>query len=179
MKLSTLSILLGLAVALPGVYGLMNPKQFAETLRRFPRNVPLGWLFVGLATAWFLYNLRQESIADFEHLKKPMMLGFAALGVGTCVYVKDFLAARGAALLMLLLAKFMVDTARWHESDWRLVIVVWAYALVLAGMWFTISPWRLRDVMEWKTANEKRIKAGCAFRLAFGGLLVGLGVAVF
>ena len=28
----------------------------------------------------------------------------------------------------------MVDTERWAESQWRLVIAVWAYVLVVAGM---------------------------------------------
>lgn len=179
MKLSTLSILLGTAAALPAVYGLANPKGFAETVRKIPRNLPLGFLFMAIATTWFLYNLNQESIADFEKYKKLMLIGFAALGVGTCIYVQDFLSIRGAALLMLLLAKLMLDTQRWHDSDWRLVITVWAYLLVAAGMWFTISPWRARDIINWKTANERRVKVGCAARLAFGLLLVILGLTAF
>jgi hypothetical protein len=179
MKLSTLSILLGLAVALPQLYGLAKPKAFGEAVRRFPRNTGLGYVLMGLATTWFLYNLKQESIADFEAYKKIMLLGFGALGLGTCIYVQDFLPVRGAAILMLLLGKLMVDTARWHESDWRLVIVTWAYLLVIAGMWFTISPWRVRDLIEWGTANEKRIQTTCAARLAFGLIVVGLGVMVF
>lgn len=179
MSLSTLSIVLGLAVALPQLYGLANPRAFAARARAFPRHTALGYALMAIATLWFLHNLNQESIADFEAYKKPMLIGFGTLGVATCLYVQDFLPVRGAAILMLLLAKLMVDTARWHDSEWRLVIAVWAYALVVAGMWFTISPWRMRDLILWGTATEQRVKTTCAIRLAFGLFVAGLGVVVF
>jgi hypothetical protein len=70
-------------------------------------------------------------------------------------YVRDFLAVRGAALVMLLLAKLMVETARWVDTQWRLVIVIWAYGLVVGGMWFTISPWRMRDLIQWAIKRSR------------------------
>jgi hypothetical protein len=47
---------------------------------------------------------------------------------------------------------------------------------VLAGMWLTVSPWRLRDLLEWATANERRIKVGCGIRLAVGLFVAVLGL---
>ena len=108
-----------------------------------------------------------------------MLIGFGALGVASCIYVKDFLAVRGYAVLLLLLAKLMVETARWVDSDWRLVIVTWAYIWALGGMWFTISPWRVRDIILWTTATESRIRFICGIRGAFGLLVIGLGVFIF
>jgi hypothetical protein len=80
---------------------------------------------------------------------------------------------------MMLLAKVMVDTARWASSDWRLVIVIWAYVFVAAGMWFTVSPWRLRDLIEWATETHSRIRLFSGLRLAFALLVIGLGLTVF
>ncbi len=179
MKLSTLCILLGVVMSLPQIYGLMNPKQFATTARKFPRSVPLGWALMVLGTVWFLYNVNAEAASDFATYKDKMMIFFAAIGLGTCIFVKDFLAVRGLAVVFLLLAKLMVDTARWVDTDWRLLIVVWAYVLVIAGMWFTVSPWRFRDLINWATADEKRIKVGCVVRLSFGILVLLLGLTVF
>ena len=51
--------------------------------------------------------------------------------------------------------------------------------LVVAGIWFTVSPWRLRDMLNWGTANEQRVKVGCGLRLAFALLIALLGVAKF
>src|ERR1051326_840717 len=179
MKLSTLALLLGLGLGLPQIYGLLKPTKFREAVRKFPRSEPWGYALMLLGTAWFLWNLQQENISDFAAYKKSMLIGFAAVGVATCIYVRDFLAVRGLAIVYLLLAKLMVDTARWEDTEWRLVIVSWAYLLVIAGMWLTVSPWRLRDFLNWGTATEQRVRLGCGVRLMFGLFVVVLALAVF
>jgi hypothetical protein len=181
LKLSTLSIILGLALGLPQLYGFSNPAGFAAAVRKFPRSLAAGYGLMLLGTAWFLFNLSQESISDFAAFKTPLLAGFAAVGLGAAIFVQDFLAVRGLAVVLLLLAKLMVDTGRPHlsETAWVLVIQAWAYVLVVAGMWFTISPWRLRDFLEWGTANEKRVKVGCGIRLAFGLFIAVLGLTRF
>ncbi len=179
IKLSTLSIGLGLCVAAVNLYGLLKPSEFGKFFRRLPRSLPAGFVFMLSATAWFLWNVSRESLSDFESLKPFLFILFVGVGVGSCFFVQDFLAVRGLAVLMLLLGKLMVDTQRWAESDWRLVIAVWAYVLVVAGMWYTVSPWRLRDLLYWATANEKRIRAGSAVRFAFGVFVAFLGFKVF
>jgi len=179
MKLSVLAILLGLIAALPAVYGVAKPGAFGNVARRFPRYTPVGYVFIIAATLWFLTLLKQESIADFAAFKPALYTLFAAVGLGACLFVKDYLPVRGLAVLYLLLAKLMVDTARWVETDWRLVITTWAYVLVILGMWFTISPWRLRDLLNWFTANEKRTRVVSGVRLAFGVFVVILGLTVY
>jgi hypothetical protein len=180
-NLSTLAILLGLGMGLPNLYGIAKPAAFATAVRRFPRSVPWGCTLMILGTAWFLWNLSQESISDFESYKNVLFAGFAAVGIGACIYVQDFIAVRGLAVVLLLLAKTMVDTGRPHLPDthWVLLFQAWAYLLVLAGMWLTISPWRLRDFLAWNTASEKRIKVGCGLRLAFGLFVATLGYTKF
>jgi hypothetical protein len=181
LKLSTLAILLGLGLAAPQVYGLMKPGAFAAAARKFPRSLPAGYFLIALGTLWFLWNVKQESLADFAAYKNYMMIGFAAVGLGTCIFVQDFLAARGLAVVLLLLGKLMVDTGRPHlgETAWVLVIQTWAYVLVVAGMWFTISPWRLRDFLDWATATEQRVKIGSGIRLAFALFVIVLGLTAF
>jgi hypothetical protein len=179
MRLSTLAMLLGLGLALPQIHGLLHPAAFRDTARRFPRSEPWGWALMLVGTVWFLWNLHQEKISDFEAYKPYMFVGFAAVGVGTCVFVRDFLAVRGLAIVLLLLAKLMLDTARWAETEWRLVIAAWAYLLVAAGMWFTARPWHFRDLTEWATATDRRIRVGSALRLAFGLFVALLGLTEF
>lgn len=181
LSLSTLAITLGLIVASLQVYGLANPSGFAQKVRGFPRSVAWGYPLMLLATAWFIFNLSQEAIADFAAWKNIMYMAFAVIGLGSCFFVRDFLAVRGLAVVLLLLAKLMVDTGRPHlaNTSWVLIFQAWAYVFVVAGIAFTISPWRMRDLLNWSTASEKRIKVGCAARLAFALLIIGLGVTVF
>jgi len=179
MKLSVLAIILGLLSALPNAYGVAKPGAFAAKVRRFPRNTPIGYVLMIAGAAWFLWYLQQESISDFRAFKPFLFALFAAVGIGACLFVKDFLPVRGLAVLYLLAARLMVDTARWVDTEWRLVITTWAYVLVILGMWFTISPWRLRDILNWSTANEGRTRLLSGMRLAFGIFVLILGLTVY
>ena len=181
MKLSLLSILLGLGLAAPQVYGLAKPTAFAAAARKFPRSLPAGFFLMTLGTLWFLWLVKQEPIADFAAFKPHMMAAFAGVGVLTCIFVQDFLAVRGLAVVLMLVAKLMVDTGRPHlgETPWVLLIQTWAYVLVVVGIWLTVSPWRLRDFLNWATATERRVKIGSTIRLAFALLVVALGLTAF
>src|SRR5436309_1447634 len=116
LKLSFLSIILGLGLALPNIYGVMKPGAFGQALKKFPRYTPAGFILMLVATGWFLLNLRVESVSDFLSFKPALFVLFAGVGIGACLFVQDFLAVRGLAVLLLLLAKLMVDSARWIDT---------------------------------------------------------------
>ena len=179
LNLTTVSAGLGLLYAVPNFWGVVKPASFATAARKFPRYTPLGFVLTLTATVWFLYYVSLETNQDFVNLKKLLYVAFGAVGVGTCLFVRDFLPVRGLAALLLLMAKAMTDTARLVETDWRLVIVTWAYVFVFAGMWFTISPWRLRDLIHWSTASELRTRCCCGIRLAFGLFVLVLAFTAF
>ena len=166
-NLAILAIVLGLGVGLPQIYGLTNPAAFAAAVRQFPRSYRWGVALMLLGTAWFLYYLSQESISDFAAYKNVLIALFAGVGIGSCIFVRDFLAVRGLAVVLLLLGKMMVDTGRPYlqQTGWVLLIQAWAYVLVIAGMWLTISPWRLRDLIEWapRTNSASKWAAPCAW----------------
>ena len=181
MKLSLLSILLGVGMSVSQVYALAKPAEFTAAARKLPRNVPVGVALMLLGTAWFLWIVNAEPIADFTAYKPVMMIAFGAVGLLTCVFIQDFLAARGLAVVLMLLGKLMLDTGRPHlgTTPFVLVIQAWAYVLIIAGMWFTIAPWRLRDLIEFATATENRIRIGSVLRLAFALFIIALGLTVF
>src|SRR5437867_1940503 len=172
IKLSTLAIILGFIVILLNVYGILKPAAFAVAARKFPRYTPVGYVLMLIATFWFVANVNHEAIADFANFKPALFALFVAVGVGACIFVKDFLPVRGLAVFLLLLAQLMVESARWVETPWRLIITTWAYVWVLAGMWFTVSPWKLRDLIDWATANENRPRNLSIVRVAFGLLVI-------
>ena len=181
MKLSLLAILLGAGLGLPQIYAFANPQKFASSVRSFSRNLPAGVFLMLLGTGWFIWNVNTEPAADFSAYKPAMMLAFTGVGIFSCFFVQDFLAVRGLAVVFLLLAKAMVDTGRPHlgQTPWVLVIQIWAYALVIAGIWFTVTPWKLRDFLNWMTATQERIKIGSAIRLAFAICVMLLGLTAF
>ena len=179
MTLSSLAIIIGLIFSLPQIFALANPKAFTEQARNFHRNETIGFVLMGLGTLWFLHNLNNEAIADFAAYKKLMLLGFGAIGLLTCIYVRDYLAVRGFAICALLASWVTLNHTRWAASEWRLVLVVWSYFWIVVGMWLTVSPWRLRDHFKWLTENERRLKIVSALRLRVGIFIVLLGVTAF
>lgn len=179
MKLSVLAVLIGLLFGLPNLYGMLKPKDFGAALRQFPRYTPAGYVLILLATFWFLHYVRLEDVADFVAFKPLLYALFIGVGLGACLFLRDFLPVRGLAVLLLLLAKLVVDTARWVETEWRLVMVGWAYVWIMAGMWLTISPWRLRDLINWGTATPERTRLLSGLRLAFALLIIVLGLTVY
>jgi hypothetical protein len=179
MKLTILATLLGLAYGVPQIYGLLKPAKFSEALRRFPRSEKWGFGLMSLGTLWFLYNLKMDDIADFAAFKPVMFVGFAVIGFGACAFVRDFLAVRGLAVVVLLLANLVLDTACWADTQWRLILSFWSYAWIILAIWFTISPWRLRDYITWLTASEGRLKLTCVLRLAFGVALVIVALTAY
>ena len=181
MKLSLLSILLGLGMGLPQVYGLARPARLAAAVKKFPRHLPLGIALMALGTLWFLWIVNAEPIADFSAYKPMMMIAFAAVGFLSCVFVQDFLAVRGLAVVLLLLGKLMLDTGRPHlgESPFVEIIQAWAYVFVVLGIWFTVTPWKLRDILNWATATEARTRLLSGVRLAFAIFIFALGLTAF
>ena len=179
LTLSSLATGLGLAYAAAHLPGVFKPAAFGAMLRKLPRWTPLGVLLTLLATGWFLYYVSQETVSDFATMKTGLYIFFGAVGVGTCIFVQDFLPVRGLAVMLLLLARLTTDKARLVETDWRIVMVSWAYVWIFLGMWFTISPWRLRDLIQWATANPGRIRMLSGARIAFGIFIAALGMTVF
>jgi hypothetical protein len=179
MTLSSLAMILGAAYCVPQLYALFNPKGFTERARAFPRCQKWGYALMGIGTAWFLYNLNNEAIADFAAYKKWMLVGFGAIGVLTCIYVRDYLAVRGLAVCLLLLAWFTLNRTRWADSPARLILVVWAYSWVICGMWFSVSPWRLRDFLNWWTASQSRLRIVGLVQLSLGAVILILGATAF
>jgi hypothetical protein len=179
INLSTLAVILGLGLAVTHIPGVVKPAAYAVWLRKFPRSLPWGIVLMLLGTGWFVYYLNLESISDFATYKPLLLGGFAAVGIASCIFVQDFLAVRGLAVVLLVLAKMMVDTARWAPTDWRLVICTLAYLWVAAGIWLTMYPWHLRDILAWETASVGRLRAISTVRVAFGLFVAVLGFTVY
>jgi hypothetical protein len=46
-------------------------------------------------------------------------------------------------------------------------------------MWFTVSPWRARDLLNWSVATESRTRLTSGARVAVGVFLIVLGLTAY
>lgn len=179
VTLSQLCLALGTVMILTHGWALVRAKSAVPWLRGFHRKHAIGVLLMLLGTAWFEWNLYQEQLQDIAAYKNLMLVGFGVVGLGCCVFVRDFLSVRGLTVFLLMLAWLMCETARWHDSNFRWAITGWAYAWVVGGLWLSVSPWRLRDWLGWVTATEGRLKLAAGGGLVWGAFVLGLGFTVF
>ncbi|MBN8247403.1 MAG: hypothetical protein J0L84_08160 [Verrucomicrobia bacterium] len=173
MTLSQLCLLLATAMIVSHGLALLKPESVGAWLRAFPRNAALGVPLMLLGTAWFEWNLWH--IAPWKNL---MLAGFALVGIGSCIWVKDYLSVRGLSVVMLMVAWYVCEKARWHESLWRDALIGWAYVWVFLALWWSMSPWRMRDGIQWCLARPGRLRAAAAAGVAWGCFVAGLGLTV-
>jgi hypothetical protein len=169
MSLFLVTLLTGLLLTAAGVLLLAKVKVAAALAKAFPRSEMAAYVTMGAGSAWFLYHVLQLGEADFGAYRMHLFLGFGAIAVLSFVYVKDFLAVRGLAILMLLAAWVVLTPAFLQEPASRLFLVSFAYVVILLALYLGVSPFRLRDFFKWLFATELRPRV-------FGGLLLGYGM---
>jgi hypothetical protein len=179
MTLSKFSILLGVALAIFHLWALLKPAGFSEAIKKFPRSEMWGYALMAIGAGWFLFNVNREAIAEFAAYKTHLLIGFGSVAVLACLFVPDYLAVRGLCITILMLASYSLSLTRWADSSWRLLLVIGAYVWIVISMWWMISPWRMRDFLNWLTARPERLRNFAIVRLVFAVALIVLGATAF
>jgi len=174
-----ISILVGtlaIAVRLPGVFA---PAAFRAVAVKFPRNVPVGRILMGLVAAivwWIMYH----AATDEWKWAQPLIFVGVPVAYGLVYhFTPRYLALWAVAALLLLIAKPMVDAADASLAPGRLIVTVVAYLWVVAAIWMTVAPHHFRDLLGFVMANDRRCRLACSAGIGVGLVLVGLGVLVY
>lgn len=174
MSLFLATILPGIFLLGVGVLSLLKRQALAGKAHAATRSMPLGVLLFGGASIWFLYKILHLGEADFGNHRTLLFLVFSIVALGSFVWVRDFLAVRGAAVLYLLTADLLLDAAymQW-ETPQRLLLVVGVYVGIVLALWVGAMPFRARDFLEWVFAGGKaaRVRNLGVALTAYGSLL--------
>ena len=178
IPLFTAGLLLG--VWLVGSHALMlaKPALVQGWLNKFPRHVLSGQILLGIGLAWFwllvapegmgkLSALRMD-LGEFNNIKPVLRLIVPASLVLVSMSVRDFLAVRALGLLGLMVAAPLLDAAFLKDPDSRLLVPVFAYALLTASLFWVGMPYLFRDAVTWVTATPGRWRTACLCGLAYG-----------
>ena len=178
-RLAIISTVVGAVVCGARVPGIIWPEPFRNWAVKFPRSVLWGRVLLGLAAliAWgVVYRAASDDWAKFRPL---IVVGFPVAYWVVIRYGNQFLAVRGLAALLLMLAKQMLDAADLSDLPSRLVVTVLAYLWVVAAIWMTTAPHHLRDAIGWIMATNARCRIACSAGAALGIGLVLLGLFVY
>lgn len=191
-RLAIISTILGLVVVAGRLPGVIAPAKFRAYAVKFPRSVWWGRILMGIATIWagiVLFGAATNAVTDeirttgnagIWALARPLVIIGVPVGYWLVIqFANQFLAVRGAAALLLLVAKVMLDAADASDIPARLVITVMAYLMVITATWMAIAPHHSRDVIGYLMANDRRCRTVCSVGVAAGVMLVALGLFVY
>lgn len=178
IPLFTAGLLLG--AWLVGSHALMlaKPALVQGWLKKFPRHNLSGQIILGIGLAWFwllvapedmgkLSTLRMD-LGEFNNIKPILRLLVPASLVLVSISVRDFLAVRALGLLGLMVAAPLLDAAFLKDPASRLLIPIFAYALLTAALFWVGMPYLFRDAVTWVTATPGRWRSACLCGLVYG-----------
>ena len=178
-RLAITSTILGAAIVAGRLPGIVAPAKFREHARRFPRSTLWGRILIGIAALWAGIVMFNAATEDWAWARPVVVIGVPIAYWLVIQYADQFLAIRGTAALLLLIAKVVLDAADLSDLPSRLVVTVLVYLWVCAAMWMAIAPHQVRDWIGLMTANDTRCRAACGVGAAIGVLLIVLGVCVY
>ena len=171
-SLFTYTILAALAFLALGLPLLAFPEKAQPVLKAFPRHRPTAIITMLVGGGWFLFKISQLGQSDFGDYKNILLVLFGATLVGSILYVRDFLAVRGVAIIILLAANTGLKAAfGLYDIPERLLLVTVLYVLITASLVYGIMPYHMRETMNWFGAGPARVRKG-------GILFTGIGVAL-
>lgn len=174
LSLTQVSLILGGFITLIYGFSLWQPQKAQHVFTAFPRHYPTGVVLTLFALGWFLWLLTNMDLMEYTIHRPKFLIGFSALGIASIFYLKDFLAVRALAVILVLFGKVLLDAAFLRDESSKFLITVLAYLIIIKGMVYTAWPYLMRDGLAWVYADEKRAK------LIFGsGLIIGITVLFF
>jgi hypothetical protein len=178
-RLALTSTILGAVIIAGRLPGVIAPAMFREHMRTFPRSVWWGRVLIGIAALWAGIVMFGAATDDWAWARPIVVIGVPVAYWLVINYAEQFLAIRGTAALLLLVAKVALDAADLSELPSRLVVTVLAYLWVCAAMWMAVAPHQVRDWIGFVTAKDNRCRLACGVGVAVGVLLVALGLFVY
>jgi len=171
LNLHIVSLIAGICLILAHGLALLRPAPVQQWLRKFPRSKGAGIFFLGVDAAWTLGIVWTMDMGEFTYLRNTLLVVIVVATFLTFRYVDEFLAVRALGIFLLLLAEPLIEAAFLQPETWRLLLVVWAYALAVFGMVWVGMPYVLRDQIDWIRQSKALWGAATAAGVVYGGLL--------
>ena len=179
MTLQWIAIILGVLAAAGGLVGIRRPDLIKRQADLFPRSVVPAWIFTALCCWFGAKEALAMNMGGLEVYKKYIYVISPAVFFASVVYMKELLAPRALGGFLLLMAVPILQIARWHESPWRLVVVVLVYLWIIYGFILLMSPWYFRKISAPFMTNDALFKATAWAKTTLGLALLLLGFLVY
>jgi len=172
LSLYTAGVIAGAFLVAVGLLGIMKP-DFAEIMKRFPRSRVVGIVLLTICLVWTFWLVATIQMGEFSSFRRPLLIALPIGYVLTLFFVDEFLAVRALGILCLLAAEPLLDAAFLRYETSRLLVTVFAYLLIVAGLFWVAIPYVLRDQINWSARSVFRWRCLHAIALAYGAVILG------
>jgi len=136
------------------------------------------WLLVAPKGLGFLSALTME-LGEFDKLKPALRIIIPLAYYGLITQVKEFLFPRGLGAFLLMAAAPLLGAAFLKDPSSRLLVSIFAYAMIIKGLFFVSMPYLFRDGVNWATESAGRWKMLAMAGLAYGVLVLLLSLTAW
>jgi hypothetical protein len=176
LSLKAAGILAGVFLLLVSLPNLFRPALGRTWLAQLPRSRPAGIFLLSLAFLWSFWLLSTMEMGEFSSFRKPLLIATPIGFFLVLRFVNEFLAVRALGILYLLAAEPLLEAAFLRYETSRLLVTVFAYVLVVKGLFFVTMPYVMRDQIDWGTRSSTRWISLNAFALLYGATLLCFAV---
>jgi hypothetical protein len=172
LSLHTAGVIAGAFLVVVGLFGLMKP-DFAQQAKHFPRSRVAGIVLLTICLVWTFWLVATIQMGEFSSFRRPLLVALPIGYVLTLFFVDEFLAVRALGILCLLAAEPLLDAAFLRYETSRLLVAIFAYLLIIAGLFWVAIPYVLRDQINWSARSVSRWRVLHAIALIYGGVILG------
>lgn len=176
LSLQTAGFIAGLFLLLFGLSGLIKPEASQAFARRLPRSRVAGFVLLTLAFFWSFWLLATMEMGEFSGFRKPLLIIMPIGFLLTLRYVDEFLAARALGILFLLAAEPLLSAAFFRNEATRLLVTVFAYVLIVIGLFWVTMPYLLRDQINWSARTHGRWRLAHGIAFLYGAAILACAV---
>ena len=171
LSLYTAGLIAGAFLVVVGLLGLVKP-DFAQVVKQFPRSRVAGVVLLTICLAWTFWLVATIQMGEFSSFRRPLLIALPVGYVLALFFVDEFLAVRALGILCLLVAEPLLDAAFLRYETSRLLVTVFAYLLIIAGLFWVAIPYILRDQINWSARSVFRWRCLHAMALVYGCLIL-------
>jgi len=171
LSLYTAGLIAGAFLVVVGLLGLVKP-DFAQVVKQFPRSRVAGVVLLTICLAWTFWLVATIQMGEFSSFRRPLLIALPIGYVLALFFVDEFLAVRALGILCLLVAEPLLDAAFLRYESSRLLVTVFAYLLIIAGLFWVAIPYVLRDQINWSARSVFRWRCLHAIVLVYGCVIL-------
>ena len=179
LSLKTAALLAGIFLVLIGAAALVNVSAAKGCAQRFPRSRIAAVTFLTLDVLWTFWLLATMEMGEFSNFRVPLLIALPIGYILVLRYVDELLAPRALGILCLLAAEPLLEAAFLRYEPSRLLVTVFAYLLIIAGLFWSTMPYLLRDQINWCIRSSGRWSTVYVTLLLFGAAILACAFTLY